>query len=123
MKVTDTCRVPFSIGQSYPDEVTYDLVEMDTCHVFLERPWQYNLDAIYKGRDNVYLFWWHGKKIILVPTRTINPLQRVTATGGMSFLTLEKVQFMEEVKTAKTMLTLVVKESESISNAVIPRII
>lgn len=45
------------------------------------------------------------------------------ATGGMSFLTLRKVQFMEEVKTAETMLTLVVKGSESISNAVILRII
>jgi hypothetical protein len=32
-RVTDTCRVPFSIGQSYQDEVKCDVVEMDACHV------------------------------------------------------------------------------------------
>jgi hypothetical protein len=32
-RVTDTCRVPFSIGHSYRDEVTCDVVEMDACHV------------------------------------------------------------------------------------------
>lgn len=39
-KVTDTYRIPFSIGQSYRDEVIYDVVEMDACHVLLGRPWQ-----------------------------------------------------------------------------------
>jgi hypothetical protein len=41
-----------------------DVVEMDACHVLLGRPWQYDVNATYKGRDNVYLFWWPGKKII-----------------------------------------------------------
>jgi hypothetical protein len=36
-KVTDICRVPFSIGQSYQDEVTCDVVEMDACHVLFGR--------------------------------------------------------------------------------------
>jgi hypothetical protein len=87
-KVTDTCQVPFSIGQSYRDEVKYDIVDMDACHVLLGRPWPYNVDATYKGRDNVYLFWWHGKKIILVPTGTSSTPQSCTSASKPSFLTL-----------------------------------
>jgi transposase len=63
-RVTDTCRIPFSIGKSYRDEVICDVVEMDAYHVLLGRSWQYDLDATYKGRDNTYLFWWHRMKII-----------------------------------------------------------
>jgi hypothetical protein len=86
-------------------------------------PWQYDVDATYKGWDNTYLFWWHGKKIILVPTGTNNLLQMSTTTVGLSFLTLGEEQFMEEVKTAGKMLTLVVKGTEVVSRAVIPKMI
>jgi hypothetical protein len=115
--------VPFSIGQSYRDEVTCDVVEMDACHVLFGQPWQYDVDTTYKGRDNTYLFWWHGKKIILVPTGTNASVQKGTMTIRKSFLTLGGVKFMEEVKTTETMLTLVVKGVESDSKAVIPRLI
>jgi hypothetical protein len=87
-----------------------DVVEMDACHVLLGRPWQYDVNATYKGRDNVYLFWWHGKKIILVPTGTNNALQRSTTAVGQSFLTLGEALFMQEVKTTEMILTLVVKD-------------
>lgn len=29
----------------------------------LGRPWQYDVDVTYKGRDNVYLFTWEGLKL------------------------------------------------------------
>ena len=37
-KVTKQCRVPFSIGK-YKDEVMYDVVDMDACHMLFGRPW------------------------------------------------------------------------------------
>jgi hypothetical protein len=103
--------------------VLCDVVEMDACHVLLGRPWQYDVDATYKGRDNVYLFWWHGKKIILVPTGTNYPRQGCTPASKPSFLTLGETDFMQEMKTAETILTMVVKGVESDLREGIPRLI
>ncbi|XP_062162045.1 uncharacterized protein LOC133869090 [Alnus glutinosa] len=96
---------------------------MDVCHVLLGRPWQYDVDATYKCRDNVYLFWWHGKKIILVPTATNNTPQSRTTASKPSFLTLGETKFMQELKTAETIITVVVKGVESESKADIRRLI
>ena len=38
IKLTDLCRVPISISKYYQDTVVCDVVDMDTCHVLLERP-------------------------------------------------------------------------------------
>ena len=43
------------------------MMDMDACHVLLGRPWHYDVDATYKGRDNTFMFWWLNKKIVLVP--------------------------------------------------------
>ncbi|KAG6764346.1 hypothetical protein POTOM_031812 [Populus tomentosa] len=43
----------FSIRKNYLDEITCDVVEMDVCHVIRGRPWQFDVDATYKGRDNL----------------------------------------------------------------------
>lgn len=40
---------------------------MDACNLLLGRPWQFNVDIIHKGRDNVYDFLWNSKKVCLVP--------------------------------------------------------
>lgn len=66
-RVTETCRIPFSIGRFYQDDILCDVVEMDACHLLLGRPWQFDVDALHKGRDNSYQFTWKGKKIALVP--------------------------------------------------------
>lgn len=58
-KVTTTYKIPFSIGKFYNDVVDCDVVDMDACHVLLGRPWQYDVDATYRGCDNTYTFWWH----------------------------------------------------------------
>jgi len=55
-KVTEICSIQFSIGKNYQDEITCDVVEMDAYHMILGRPWQFDMDATYKGRDNVYIF-------------------------------------------------------------------
>jgi hypothetical protein len=68
-RVTETCCIQFSIGRNYVDEITCDVVEMDACHMILGRPWQYDVDATYKGRDNVYVFMRGGQKIVLGPLK------------------------------------------------------
>jgi hypothetical protein len=37
-KVTEICRIQFSIGKNYLDEITCDVVDMDACHMILGRP-------------------------------------------------------------------------------------
>ena len=36
--VTQQCRITFSMGKCYVDEVVCDVVEMDACHLILGRP-------------------------------------------------------------------------------------
>ena len=33
-----------------------DMVDMDACHLLLDKPWQFDIDAVYERRDNVYKF-------------------------------------------------------------------
>ncbi|KAL5576107.1 hypothetical protein UlMin_017806 [Ulmus minor] len=40
---------------------------MDTCHVLLGRPWQFDRDVTYKGNANTCSFNWHGREVILLP--------------------------------------------------------
>lgn len=35
IQLIELCRIPFSIGSHYQDEVTCDMVEMDACHILL----------------------------------------------------------------------------------------
>ena len=55
--VIQQCRVTFSIGKCYVDKVVCDVVEMDACHLILGRPWQYDVDATHRCKDNVYVFF------------------------------------------------------------------
>jgi hypothetical protein len=65
-KVTKTYRVSFSIG-TYADFVDCDVVPMEACSLLLDRPWEFDNDAIHHGRSNTYTFVHKGKKITLVP--------------------------------------------------------
>ncbi|CAL2257337.1 unnamed protein product [Prunus armeniaca] len=56
VRVAETFRVPLSIGKHYRDDVICDVIDMDACHILLGRPWQFDVDATFKGRDNVILF-------------------------------------------------------------------
>nr|GMD29224.1 transposon Ty3-I Gag-Pol polyprotein [Ipomoea batatas] len=37
--VMEVCHVPVSIGKSYQDTVTCEVIDMDACHILLGRPW------------------------------------------------------------------------------------
>ena len=38
---------------------------MDTYHVLLGRPWQHDVDATHRGKENVYVFPWKGKRVAM----------------------------------------------------------
>lgn len=62
LAVNEVCIVSFSIGKFYQDEISRDVVDMKACHLLLGRPWQNDVDATHKGKDNVHTFQWKGKK-------------------------------------------------------------
>ena len=53
------------MGKSYRDSIVCDVVEMSTSHFLLGRPWQYDVDATHRGKENIYVFSWKGKMIAL----------------------------------------------------------
>lgn len=53
--VSQSCKVPISIGRKYKDTIVCDIVDMDATHVLLGRPWQFDVDVTHKGRTNQYI--------------------------------------------------------------------
>jgi hypothetical protein len=49
---------------------------MDASHVLLGRPWQFDVDATHKGRDNVFIFEWGSRKIALAPVDQSEKLEK-----------------------------------------------
>lgn len=66
MVVTEQVEVPFSIGK-YEDVAMCDVIPMETSHILLGRPWQFDKKADHQGHTNKYFFVQNGKKIVLAP--------------------------------------------------------
>ncbi|XP_074292786.1 uncharacterized protein LOC141619668 [Silene latifolia] len=80
VKVDKQCLVPFSIGNVYKDKVMCDVVPMDACHLLLGRPWEFDRNTTYPGKENVYNFKHEGKKVTLTP---LPPNQRNYGSPNM----------------------------------------
>jgi hypothetical protein len=111
VKVTEICRVPISIGKIYKDEVVCDVIDMDASHVLLGRPWQYDVDITYKGRDNTYLFTWGSHKIVMAPYKRKALSGKASEVGKQSFFTVSSsdTEFVADIKGAPEFYALVVK--------------
>nr|GLL48175.1 uncharacterized protein LOC109163967 [Ipomoea trifida] len=108
--VMEVCHVPVSIGKSYQDTVTCEVIDMDACHILLGRPWQFDVDAIYHGRQNTYKFVWKNKKILIPPISWSVADQRKTCAVT---ITANWKEFIAEAKEFKTILLVVAKERDS----------
>nr|GMD93444.1 Zinc finger, CCHC-type [Ipomoea batatas] len=108
--VTEVCHVPVSIGKSYQDTVTCEVIDMDACHILLGRPWQFDVDAIYHGRQNTYKFVSKNKKILIPLISWSVADQRKTCAVT---ITANWKEFIAETKEFKTILLVVAKERDS----------
>jgi hypothetical protein len=52
--VSKHCLVSFSIGAKHKDNVWCDVVDMETCHLLLGKPWKYDKAAIHDETKNTY---------------------------------------------------------------------
>lgn len=66
LKVTRQVKVPLSFGR-YQEEITCDVLPMDSSHILLGRPWQYYKKALYDGFTNRHSFRHGRKQITMVP--------------------------------------------------------
>ncbi|XP_024031026.1 uncharacterized protein LOC112094434 [Morus notabilis] len=105
------CDVIIDSGRKhYKDEVSCDVVDMDACHVLLGRPWQFDRSVQHKGRENVYQFLWHGRKIGLLPLTTHgSSSSELPSTPGL-LLTLPGKQFQREIVDQPFLVALMIKE-------------
>jgi hypothetical protein len=70
--------MPFSIRAKYMDHVWYDMVNMDTCHLLLDNPWQDDKAAIHDETKNTYNFMLGKTRLTLLhsPWAEPKPSQR-----------------------------------------------
>ncbi|XP_057509150.1 uncharacterized protein LOC130791839 [Actinidia eriantha] len=115
VKVTDTCRIKFSIGKYYVDEVLCEVVDMDACHLLLGRPWQHDVDAVHKEKDNVYVFYQNDRKVVLGPLKESN-VPKVPKEEGKSSVLLvhNEDEFDKEARESKQIFAMVLTEEAPI---------
>ena len=119
--VTQQCHVTFSMGKCYVDEVVCDVVEMDVCHLILGKPWQYDVDATHRCKDNVYVFFKNGIKIVFGPIKegSIPKASKVEGKPALLIVNNED-EFDRECKELKQVYTVVVTNGEPKKVAEIP---
>ncbi|GJX32580.1 putative nucleotidyltransferase, ribonuclease H [Tanacetum coccineum] len=115
--VSKRVHVPFSVGNTYKDNVWCDVVPMDACHLLLGRPWEYDRDITHNGRTNTYSFLFEGLNITLMPNKPKEVVSKPTGT----LLTLS--QFEDELEIGDDVIVLIgkeVAEDSEIPEAMIP---
>ncbi|GKB35763.1 putative reverse transcriptase domain-containing protein [Tanacetum coccineum] len=78
--VSKRVLVTFSVGTTYKDSVWCDMVPMDTYHLLLGRPWEYDRNTTHNGRANTYNFLFGGVKIALMPNKPKELVNKPTGT-------------------------------------------
>nr|KYP31818.1 hypothetical protein KK1_047676 [Cajanus cajan] len=66
LEVNQQVKVKFSIGD-YKDKVLSDVIPMESCHILLGRPWQFDKKTIHDGLTNKISFTHKNRKIIFHP--------------------------------------------------------
>ena len=109
------------MGKCYVDEVVCDVVEMDACQLILGRPWQYDVDVTHRCKDNVYVFFKNGRKIVLGPIKAGSIPKTSKVDGKLALLIVNNEdEFDRECKELKQVCAVVVTNGEPRKVAEIP---
>jgi hypothetical protein len=82
---------------------------MDASHVLLGRPWQFDVDATHKGRDNVFIFEWGSRKIALAPVDQSEKLEKPQVRSSYFLAISRNSHEFEEIKEVGFMYPIVLK--------------
>ncbi|XP_039138745.1 uncharacterized protein LOC120276074 [Dioscorea cayenensis subsp. rotundata] len=111
VRVTEQCEVSFSMGK-YKDIALYDIIDMEACHILLGRPWQFDLDAVHKGKENVYTFSKDGQKFTRCPFPSGNR-PKSAKEKGKKIMLCTREDFLVEAKRVPIIFVVVIKEGEA----------
>ena len=79
--------------------VACDAVDIDACHILLERSWQHDVNATHQGKTNIYMFTCEDKKIAMKP---IPPVPKPTKEEKLKFISIyNRGEFLVESKETK----------------------
>ena len=95
---------------------------MDACHVILGRPWQFDMDATYKGCDNVYVFMKGGQKVVLGSIREEFSAKK-PKIKERPVLLVNGNKFMEEAKESREIFTVVIGGGIGVEPPNIPHVV
>lgn len=127
--ISKPCKVPFSVGSSYRDLVSCDVVPMDACHLLLGCPWQFDRQTTHDGFNNTHSFMFESKKITLLPSKDIAsspdtlvpPASQPSATvSNRPVLMLSQSKFEEELRGSDLLFILMASQPHSRETLTVP---
>ena len=107
-RVSLSYKVPISIGKHYIEEVLCDVLNLDVCHIIFGRPWQYDNDITYRGKDNVLMFTWNGQKITMAPVSHFDQ-NLVKKNSNFLIVTQSEKELDEAIKETQCICLVVIK--------------
>ncbi|GKD68089.1 RNA-directed DNA polymerase [Tanacetum coccineum] len=122
VKVTEICKVLLAMGKHYNELVTYDVVDMETCHVLLGRPWQRDVDSTHQGKSNMYLFKWCRKTFAMLSLSVISLKKKLESKTWVTLVVSPK-EFQAKRKETGVSYALVVKGVEAVMENAIPMVV
>ena len=103
--MTRQCKLKFSFGSTFVDEVELDIIPLDICGIVLGSPYLYDRKAIFYRAENKYLLVKDGIKYIVRAHKLKNNYTLINS-GQMKWIVNSCKQFLlmvvKEKKTKKT---------------------
>ena len=99
--VSKRTLLSLSIGSFYKDTLYCDIAPMDVSHIILGRPWQYDHEVMYNGKQNTHSFMFEGRKITFLPSPEPDiaiPKSIHQNSSKQGLLIISKSQFEEEIR-------------------------
>ncbi|XP_057860875.2 uncharacterized protein LOC131069465 [Cryptomeria japonica] len=111
--VYERCLVKLKIG-SYHDEVLYDIIPMDACHMLLRRLWKFDSSVVHDGCANTYTLTKDGVCHKLKPLKEVE--EKVCSNARICFIDGRK--FLEGMKHESVCFVLILRVDKEDSEEV-----
>jgi hypothetical protein len=85
---------------------------MDVCHVLLGRPWQYDRNVMYNGRENTFSLEKEGRRHTLVPLKD----EKTEEQTSPKILLVKEKEFLEQLQADEVSFSIVGKPRTIITN-------
>lgn len=101
VQVTRQCKLKFSFGSAFVDEVELDIIPLDICGIVLGSPYLYDRKAIFYRAENKYLLVKDGIKYFVIAHKLKN-----------NYTLINSGQMKRMINSCKQFLLMVVKEKK-----------